>query len=84
MWENLPGWRTPRQSRGGIFHTPPAGLFRLELTATHLKDLDFALLCQIDELEEGDEATHPEVIEALDNLRTVKRMTAALLNEVQP
>lgn len=84
LWENLPDGRSPRQRRGGIFHTPRAGLFRLVLTVEQLTNLDFALLCQIDELEEGREADHPEVIAALGRLAEVKRRTAALLGEVQP
>lgn len=46
----------------------------LELTKEQRSHLAFAVLCQVDELYECDEANHPDVLVAIRHLEAVQRL----------
>lgn len=56
-----------------------AGL-TLNLTAEQLNDLAFAVLCQVEDLQDGREADEPEVRQAVQRLNEVLRMCNELKN----
>lgn len=59
---------------------PPAEkpLLTLTLTEEQLRDLAFAVYCQTCEIQDGDEADHPEVLPVIRRLNEVSAMCIEL------
>lgn len=53
-------------------------LLTLNLTAEQLRDLAFAVYCQVVEIQYGDEANHPEVLPVIRRLNEVSAMCIEL------
>lgn len=49
-------------------------LHYLELSEEQCRHVAFALICQIEELEDSEEAAHPEVMEAIQHLNAACRI----------